>query len=163
MLNIIIVFVLSGIWHGASWTFIIWGGLFAIVYLIEKVFNYFLKIKIESEDFSWMHLLSALKTFIIVTIIWVFFRSIDFNSALTMFKSAIYNWNVENISLDIPWKTPILLIFFISTDLAFYNTRFDKWISKKPLAIRWTAYSFLVFSIIVFAGIENFPFIYFQF
>ncbi|MDX1349594.1 MAG: MBOAT family O-acyltransferase [Putridiphycobacter sp.] len=161
--NIIIVFVLSGIWHGANWTFFIWGALYAIIYILEKIFAKYIKAKDRVSPFSITHLLLALKTFVLVTLVWVFFRSPSFSDALEILKAAFRNWGVFEKTLTIPLSTTVFFGLFILSDILLYNNRFDKWIDKKPYVMRWSIYGLLLFSIIVFAGVENFPFIYFQF
>ena len=161
--NISVVFVVSGLWHGANWTFIIWGSLYGFIYLIEKLINSWLKIEKTYSAFSLGHILLALKTFTLVTFIWVFFRSRNFSDAINIFKLLFENTNVSVSQLDIPIYVWLFLGIFILSDIILYNNRFDSWIAKLSLAKRWTIYGILIFSIIVFAGVENFPFIYFQF
>ena len=161
--NILIVFIVSGIWHGANWTFLIWGALYGFVYLIEHLSNSLLNINTNTQSFSLKHILLAIKTFILVTFIWIFFISQNFDEALTIFKSIIENNPNPTLSLNIDNYVWILISLFVLSDLFLYDNRFDKWIDKYPFIARWSIYSILLFSIIVFAGVENFPFIYFQF
>jgi alginate O-acetyltransferase complex protein AlgI len=158
VINILIVFIVSGLWHGASWTFIIWGALYGLFYLIEKQLPSFKNI----SPYSIKHILLALKTFIIVTFIWVFFRSQNLSEVATIFSNLIaFNSTGADISLS---STSYLMLFlFIVSDIVLYNKRFDSWINNFPIIVRWSIYSFLIFSIIAFAGVENFSFIYFQF
>ena len=65
--------------------------------------------------------------------------------------------------LEIPLSTLVFFALFLISDLMFYNTRFDKWIVEKPYIVRWSIYGILLFGVIVFAGVEDAPFIYFQF
>jgi D-alanyl-lipoteichoic acid acyltransferase DltB (MBOAT superfamily) len=161
--NIVLVFILSGIWHGANWTFIFWGGLYAIIYLIEKLLNRLLNKKEDDKPFSPKHILLAIKTFILVSIIWVFFRSPTLLDAMAIFNASMHNWTEATQRLNIPSSTIIFFILFLISDIAFYNTRFDKWVATKTYVLRWSIYAILIFAITVFAGIENAPFIYFQF
>lgn len=161
--NILVVFVVSGIWHGANWTFLIWGALFGVIYLIENVLNNVFKLKKDFKSYSLGHLILALKTFIIVTFIWVFFRSQNINDAINIFKLLFENIGLSGTKLIISNFIWVFLSIFLLTDFFLYNKRFDSWLSKFPLIGRWTVYAILVFSIIVFAGVDNFPFIYFQF
>ncbi len=161
--NIFVVFVVSGIWHGANWTFIIWGAFFGFMYLLESIANKALNINRESPPFSWTHILLAAKTFILVTLIWVFFRSQSFDQAIQIFSLMIKNTGVQSAALNIPVSTWFFLLVFIVSDVILYNNRFDKWVGNLPDIFRWSVYGFLLFAIIVFAGVENFPFIYFQF
>lgn len=163
ILNILIVFIVSGIWHGANWTFLIWGALFGLIYLIEKSLNTKFGLEHKHRAYSPMHILLSLKTFILVTIIWVFFRSQSFYEALNIFKLIFTNIGLSSADYAIPVITWILLLIFIISDILLYNNRFDTWIAKFPMPVRWVVYCILIFAIIVFSAVDNFPFIYFQF
>lgn len=163
MINILIVFLVSGLWHGANWTFIAWGGLYGIVYLIENIANQLIRFKSATKTFSALHILLAAKTFILVSLIWVFFRSPTIYEAFDLLQ-LLFSFDRETTEvLSIPTLIWILLGLFIISDILLYNNRFDQSIDKRPLLVRWAVYGALIFSIIVFAGVENFPFIYFQF
>lgn len=161
-LNIMIVFIVSGIWHGANWTFVIWGAIFGVFYLVEKWTNSLLSIHQAPRPFSITHLLLALKTFMIVTIAWVFFRSQSLSEALDLFSYLFNNFELAH-TLSTPTYVWVFLALFIISDIVLYNKRFDLWVEKLFWPIRWIIYGLLLFGIIVFAGVENFPFIYFQF
>lgn len=161
--NIFTVFVVSGLWHGASWTFLIWGASFGIVYLIEHFFNKAFNVTRSFKPFSIGHLFLALKTFLIVTLIWVFFRSQSFDGAMNVFYLLFENIGMKSKGLVIPNFLIIFFILFIISDLLLYNKRFDKWLGDFHWFGRWAVYGVLMFGIIVFAGAEDFPFIYFQF
>ncbi len=163
MLNIMIVFVVSGIWHGANWTFIIWGGLYGIVYLLEKLTNRYLPVKPDAKAFSPTHLFFAFKTFLFVSLIWIFFRSQSFAQAMDIFHYLFTNIHTHKTHLSIPVSTWIFLSIFILSDILLYDKRFDTWLDRFPYLFRWTVYAIMLFAIVVFAGVENFPFIYFQF
>ncbi|MEZ5197696.1 MAG: MBOAT family O-acyltransferase [Bacteroidales bacterium] len=160
--NILVVFLVSGLWHGANWTFVIWGGMFGALYIAEYIINKFLRVYRTEKSFKSTHVFLAIKTFVLVTLLWVLFRSSNFHQATDVLSSMFNNWFVEDGFIVEP-EVWFFLILFILSDIAFYNSRFDKWIDKKPLFLRWPVYALLIFSIIVFAGVENFPFIYFQF
>ena len=162
VLNIMIVFTVSGLWHGANWTFIIWGAMYGLFYLLESGFNRMVYKPKVKHKFSLTHILLAFKTFVFVTIIWVFFRSQNFLEAVDIFKSIFQNFNLTD-EYVVETRIWILLLIFILSDVVLYNSRFDEWSAKLPILLRWAVYSFLIFAIIVFAGVENFPFIYFQF
>jgi alginate O-acetyltransferase complex protein AlgI len=162
-LNIMIVFVVSGIWHGANWTFLIWGALYGVLYILEKVLNSALKLEKEHKPYSLGHILLSLKTFALGTLIWVFFRSQSFGEAMNIFTLLFSGSGQITEALIIPGYVWFWLIFFIITDILLYNKRFDSWMANIPLIGRWIIYAIFIFSIIVHAGVENFPFIYFQF
>ncbi len=163
VINILIVFIASGFWHGANWTFIIWGALYGILYLFENVLNRKFGLEKKYPKFSTGHIILALKTFIFVSFIWIFFRSQSFNEAINIFKLLFENRHVSTSSLNIPSSTWIFLFIFIFSDIILYNKRFDTWVNGLSYIYRWSIYGVLIFAIVAFAGVENFPFIYFQF
>lgn len=75
-INLFIVFFLTGLWHGASWNFIVWGMLHGVFMALERINGY--KIFLEKNN-----VFSRLYTLFIVVISWVFFRAIDLTSALS--------------------------------------------------------------------------------
>jgi alginate O-acetyltransferase complex protein AlgI len=77
--NLCIVFVLTGFWHGANWTFLIWGLYHGALLIIERGFD-----KGESPTSRWPALLRRLLTLVLVVIGWVFFRATNLNQALVM-------------------------------------------------------------------------------
>jgi D-alanyl-lipoteichoic acid acyltransferase DltB (MBOAT superfamily) len=159
--NILLVFSLSGFWHGANYTFIIWGFLHGLFYLIERgLVNFYPESIKQNAVFKF---LGANITFILVTLIWVFFRAENFDKAFLVLKQCInFHANVtKTIMPSIP--TIGMLIIFILLELAIYNNRFDTYLEKKNILIKWFIYLMLVICILLFSGIQNFQFIYFQF
>lgn len=159
--NILIVFLISGIWHGPNWTFAIWGLIHALFYLLEKLFSKIFSFRIK-EGFSFINLLLGCKTFLIISFAWIFFRAETFDKAMLIIKHLFSHWNNEGLSVNyfIPSAFAIALIL---SDILIYYTRFDQWITIKPMYVRWSFYSILLFCIICLAGVESLPFIYFQF
>jgi len=159
-INLLIVFIVSGLWHGAAWTFVIWGAIHGFILVFEKILSQIFKLKLKENKLT-VGLL-FLKTFLIATAAWVFFRAQSFDGAIQMFKSVSNNFSVENV-LEVPYKIYIILGVFILSDIILYNTRIDKWVNKNNIVVRWTVYFILVFAIMTLSGIDNNPFIYFQF
>ena len=88
--NILVVFVLSGIWHGANWTFLLWGLAHGVLHIIEKVLR-----RSERPTTHWLvEGLRTVKTFLLVTVFWVFFRATDFGNMKDVFQAA----NVEELA-----------------------------------------------------------------
>jgi D-alanyl-lipoteichoic acid acyltransferase DltB (MBOAT superfamily) len=163
VMNILVVFLISGLWHGANWTFLIWGLLFGLLYISERYINGIFNWTKSYPAFSAGHIILAVKTFLLVTLLWVFFRSPSFEGAIGLFGRLFRYDPLEPQTLLIPLSTWIFLLLFIASDVLLYNRRFDSWAGALPLALRWLVYAVLLFGIIVFAGVDNFPFIYFQF
>lgn len=152
VINVLLVFLISGLWHGANYTFIIWGALHGIFYLIER----FSPIKLRST------LVKGVLTFVSVTLAWVFFRAADFNQAVNVFKGMI-GINDGTRQLDTQPFIFLLLLIFGIMEWHRGNLRFDDYCKQYNGFQRWTLYCFMLFCILVLCGTEYQPFIYFRF
>ena len=163
VLNIMIVFLLSGFWHGAEWTFIFWGAAHGVLHVFEKFTRRIFKFTTNNNVLNLIiSVFRVAKTFILVSFIWVFFRSPNISHVKTIASSMIHNLKTVD-DFSVAPRVYIFLGLFILMDIALFNTRFDKWCDTKSTVIRWIIYTVLIFSIIAFASVESFPFIYFQF
>ena len=96
-INLLLTFMVSGVWHGAGLTFLVWGFLHGMYQILEDVCkpwltNLMKKMKVNMETFSF-RLLLQIKTFVLVAIAWIFFRADSVGQALFMLKSVIVGWN----------------------------------------------------------------------
>ena len=171
--NIMVVFVLSGIWHGANWTFLLWGVAHGVLHVVENGKRKTENGKTENgktengkrktENFSVLRFpFSVLTNFLLVTVFWVFFRATDLGNMKDVFQAAVSQFG-EGKGLEVDPKVWVFLGLFVASDLILYNKRFDGWCKGKAMVLRWVLYFGMIFSIIVFSSVENFPFIYFQF
>jgi alginate O-acetyltransferase complex protein AlgI len=160
-LNIMIVFVISGLWHGANWTFVIWGFLHGLLYLVERATNKVFKINTESGNVLF-NFFRTIKTFVLVSFIWIFFRAESLQKVKEIIKAFLRNLHVKD-ELRIDPKIWGLLVVFIAFDLLLFNKRIDNWLSEKAIYVRWGVYAVLLFAVMAMGGVENVPFIYFQF
>lgn len=162
--NILVVFVLSGIWHGAAWTFLLWGFAHGLLHILEKALRNRLPSK-ESQS-KWVRIsvdaLCVLKTFVLVTLFWVVFRATDLEHLKAIFVTAFTNFGGGE-QMSVKPGMWIYLGLFILSDIVLRNTRFDAWCEGKPMVVRWLIYAVLVFMVIACSSVKNFPFIYFQF
>lgn len=165
--NLMIVFLVSGIWHGANWTFIVWGVLHGFFQIIEnelKLLNKQLGIKIHK-------FIKILLTIVLVSFAWIFFRANNIDDALYIIKN-IFNFSTKtfeskNIGLDnfdlIIASISIVILLFV--DYYNFETLSEK-LSKSSTFKRWSIYIILTFSIIIFGYYGDTvakEFIYFQF
>jgi D-alanyl-lipoteichoic acid acyltransferase DltB (MBOAT superfamily) len=162
--NILVVFVLSGIWHGAAWTFLLWGFAHGLLHVIEKALRQRMPAKESAPIWrkTLVNVLCVAKTFVLVTLFWVIFRATDIQHLKAIFVTACTKFDTGLMMNVKPgmWLYLGLLILF---DVLLRNTRFDAWCDNKPLALRWAIYAVLVFLTICCSSVANFPFIYFQF
>ncbi len=165
--NIFVIFVVSGFWHGAAWTFIIWGFLHALYFLPLLLFNTNrdnLGTVAESKVFpSIKDLYNMSTTFILVALALVVFRADNIEHAYA-YLSKIFSLSVVNHPELLPIKTILFLIGFIIIE--WFGRKEEYGIEKvfnvfaKP--IRWGIYYVFIFIILYFSG-QNQDFIYFQF
>ena len=164
VLNILVVFVLSGIWHGAAWTFLLWGFAHGLLHVGEKALRGWMPKRSLQSGFAKaiVDVLCMAKTFMLVTLLWVLFRASDFENMKSVFAAMLSNFGGGE-SLTVKPEIWVYLGLFILSDLLLSNTRFDVWCEQKPLVVRWLVYSLLVFLTICCSSVNSFPFIYFQF
>ena len=162
--NILVVFVLSGIWHGAAWTFLFWGFAHGLLHIVEKALKQ--RVPTLEPKSKWLSvsldMLRIAKTFVLVTLFWVMFRATDFANMRDIFAAAVSNFGGGQ-TLAIKPEVWLYLALFILSDLLLFNTRFDAWCEDKPMIVRWLIYALFIFMVIACSSVNSFPFIYFQF
>ena len=125
--------------------------------LFSKLFNFTVK-----EGVSLINVLLIIKTFIVSSFIWVFFRAENFEKVSLIFKALLKN--NKAVPSDISYVMPfIFTIIIILTDVFLYNKRFDKTVDTLAMPYRWAIYGLLLFGLLALSGMQKFTFIYFQF
>lgn len=160
-INILITFVISGLWHGANWTFIIWGALNGLFIIFSSESS---KIS-ESSSTNYLRIVA---TFFLVSLTWVFFRSNDLASAVFILKN-MFLWKDTTLNTLALMGTmafiksfALILILVLVEGLISQERLLQPWNKFHP-AVSWTIYSYLFLSLWFFcSGAEN-QFIYFQF
>ncbi len=187
--NIFIVFLLSGFWHGANWTFIIWGALHAFYLLFAHgtiSFRNTINTKLHLNKFSlFFKFYQRALVFLLVTIAWIFFRADSFGKAIYFIKTISvevpqYVYSVFSNS-NFLWLEPLLIntqavslphyaVLLISLTILFVIHHFQQKhnlvqiIQNKVLPVRWMFYSGVVLYLLLFGMYKsNSEFIYFQF
>ncbi len=160
-INILIVFMISGLWHGASWTFVVWGALHGIMLLLERYFSMLFKFEIKKE-WNTLNVFLTVKTFVVTSFIWIFFRAESFQNAKDMLKALMRNQNVYPLQLGMLMPVVVTALMIIM-DLFLYNSRFDAKLNTFKTPYRWAFYSVLLFCLMALSGTQKFTFIYFQF
>lgn len=175
--NIIITFLLSGLWHGANWTFIIWGALHGTYLIFAIILNspkQYLSEIIRKYSLKFNKILDVTITFVLVVFAWIFFRANNLDDAIYVIKNMLTDINeCNNIGMQFRgigiyfndlFKCIILIFFLIGYSL--YERSDDVWqkLQSKPIWIRWSLYYLMLYGILFLAPhstINNF--IYFQF
>lgn len=163
--NTLIIFVVSGFWHGANWTFVIWGFLNALYIMPLVIFNLNRK---NTNTVAENRLLPNFKefaqiifTFAITTIAWVFFRSATVSGA---FKYLARIFDLNNYAFPQTGLRPFIFVIILILVEWFQRSK-DHGLQiahVKSVVVRWSIYGVLLLLILVF-GANSDSFIYFQF
>jgi len=152
--NLLITMILGGLWHGANWTFMIWGFLHGLYLSIEKAFG-----KTDLLKFSWLkHLIS----FHAICFAWIFFRAKDLQQALAYCKSLIKP-SSGLIFDDLALQAISLIIIAGVLHLANYRFTIKNSISQWQLQYRLAFLLFAIAAMIIFGVKQEVRFIYFDF
>jgi alginate O-acetyltransferase complex protein AlgI len=176
-LNVVTVFLLSGLWHGASWTYVLWGALHGLYLIVEDLLGKLLPRGGSGTNITSRHSLlsQALQiaiTFMLVCFAWIFFRASTVSDALYIVSHLFTGWqSLAHGSLGM--KLPIDDVVVAGAAIAFMETihvlqgrgSIRGMISAKPVWFRWSLYTVAVTVLIIFGKIYSSPqqFIYFQF
>ena len=179
--NLFFVFLVSGLWHGASWNFVIWGalhGFYLIAGIITKPFrNKFNQLTGIQEMKSLMALYDIALNFFLVTVAWVFFRAKTFTVAIAVFKNSIsissaqignrtYSGLSSVLVLFEKWDWYILIIAFMLMELVQYLQQSKSPVvlfNKQSKAIRYSLYYAMLLFVLFGMMSGKTDFIYFQF
>lgn len=189
IVNVFTVFVLSGLWHGANWTFIVWGALHALYYLISRITER-LRATIAKTtgivSFPALHIAWQISTtFVLVCFAWIFFRAPDLSTAL-LIVDKIVRWPIQKamsglaaVHLMTPAADTIHLLGTKVFDTPRFHytilwlALFSIWLALEEFNRlkfsdlarwqRWVAYYGACITIIIFGNFGTRQFIYFQF
>lgn len=166
-LNIILTFLISGAWHGAGLSYLIWGGLHGFFQVVEKMLN----LKRVNKY------INGITTFLLVSFAWIFFRASSTNEALRFIRQMIY-WNPKILTdgtlscygLDVYDWIVVLVAVSIAVmieviqikGISIYNI-----LQNHTIVVRWSVYLATIIALIVFgkygAKYDASNFIYYQF
>jgi alginate O-acetyltransferase complex protein AlgI len=166
--NLFFIFLVSGIWHGANWTFVIWGalnGLYLVFAIISQDFrdkvNNALGLTKNKKIFS---IIQITTTFLLCAFAWIFFRAPNVGAAFTIVEKIFTNVSTDVlIKWDVFFACSIgLFILFIKEFFEEYNIKVNVPVVGHPFT-RLAVYSFLISLIILLGVFGAGQFIYFQF
>jgi D-alanyl-lipoteichoic acid acyltransferase DltB (MBOAT superfamily) len=180
-INLFIVFVVSGLWHGANWTFIIWGALHGF-YLVFALATKNIRNKIANNIGLYRfpkinNVIQIFITFMLVTFAWIFFRANSVSVAFYIIKKSFTGiiQDIHGIANHMPLDLNLgmsnfqiaigigAIILMETIHIMQNKYKIRDWINARPLYLRWSIY-YLVFLTIAFLGVyEKRQFIYFQF
>jgi len=165
VIGMFVTMFLGGLWHGAHWTFVMWGslhGLYLVIgYISKKARKKWVK-QIKLNKIPWLrHFISVFTTFNLVSFAWILFRAESFEKAFDYIK---------DIRLVIPGTGTVHLLYniilvglFILVEILYKNREKMKWMQRIPAVVKIAGFALFICLIIVFAVDTSNEFIYFQF
>ena len=170
-LNLMITFLLSGLWHGASMTFVVWGGLHGVVQVSEKSFD---KTKLMRWKKKLPFAVQSIINFVIVSILWVFFRAQSIEDALYTllfcfngYTSPMQWFVIAAGNLGIGWLEGIKIVGMLILLGIFDYLSLEKdviaEVSKWKTGWRWLLYVSFIVMIFLLSPASSAEFIYFDF
>lgn len=175
--NLLIVFLVSGLWHGANWTFVAWGAIHG-VYLIGGLLTGGIRGNIRKIlHLDRIPLLSVLTTFGLVAFAWIFFRANSMSDAIyiaihsitgipdVIHRALTHQTVYQNLGLSTSFMVLMVCSIILLETVHFYHNKYNLAIvfRRLPTPVRWAFYYAIVLAIIFFGVFENRQFIYFQF
>jgi len=165
MLNTMIVFVVSGLWHGADYTFLIWGAMHGACMIVERVI-YGERMKNISHKISVANLLRVVVTFSIVSFAWIFFRAENLGQAWSIITKIFCKQDIMNINLggtmEFCISALLIIVLFAVEMMREYRPNIEIRVANEHRSVRWSFYIVLIL-VITFLANSAQNFIYFQF
>ena len=191
-LNLLITFLVSGLWHGANWTFVLWGGIHGVCQVIEKTVKEIIlahgnkneqgadgvnertKELLTNSSRVWQlvkTIFSTVVTFYIVSYAWMFFRADSIAEALYMAQNMFTDLSLSNALMQMAMgygtvlKILIAIVFIMVFDYVNQKKDVLKWMGKLPAVIRWGIYvgaAIVIITLNLHGGVSQ-QFIYFNF
>jgi D-alanyl-lipoteichoic acid acyltransferase DltB (MBOAT superfamily) len=157
MANLMVTMLLGGLWHGASWNFVIWGGLHGAYLVIERALG--LSAKSPAMMGIFEKILRWLVTFHLICLGWIFFRCETLDQALGILRAIVF-WEDGNSANP----TPLYVLgAVLGLQILQSKTDIHHFFLQRPFITRWLCYGALALCIVAIAGGQPAEFIYGQF
>jgi len=163
--NILITFLVSGLWHGANWTYVIWGGLNGFYQVIFKILGISPKRKKEGGRFNLVYIGNLLLTFILISFSWIFFRANSFSDAIIVIERMVTAPGGLFIGEKSSFAYSLFAIIVLMLKDAYdeFYPDGNLFFTSKVRTIRYLSYSIIIVIILLLGVFDGGQFIYFQF
>ncbi len=166
-LNLIITMFLGGLWHGASWNFVLWGMLHGMALAMHKFWMQLVGRPKGWQSRGFRRMLGVLVTFHFVCFCWIFFRHSDFSGAVAMLRQIFTDFHPELLPQWLAGYGEVCLLMVLGFVLHFLPERWEQVAIKRttalPLVGKAALLVLLVYVVIQMKSADIQPFIYFQF
>ena len=165
--NLFITMVLGGLWHGASWLFVIWGAWHGVLLIVHKVYRRIFPVAKDDRPGIIRHFFHVLLTFHVVAAGWIFFRSPSLDVAGQIFTQIFTNFRPEAIPAFVSGYAVIFVALVVGYLLHFAPHRWSQWLQRElswsPLVVKAAILALVLFFVLQVRSSELVPFIYSQF
>ena len=157
-INLLITFVVSGLWHGANWTFVVWGALNGIFQIAINIF----KFKLYNINNRFILFTRIFSTFVMINFTWIFFRANDISHAFSIISRIFTEYGTVFIGSNKSFIYGLLgiLILFTKDFVDEYNISIP-FVNTRPAQYFW--YASITILILLIGVFDGSQFIYFQF
>ena len=163
-INNLATMLIGGLWHGAAWKFVFWGGMHGVGLMVHKACKPWLD---RSPDAWYVRALSWLVTMSFVSLLWVFFRADTFGDAATIITRAFTDFDLSHftpfVAERFTWCVMMVIIIALHTLPLGWLDRASRWFVDAPWIVKLLIFIVVVQLTLQFMSAEVKPFIYFQF
>ena len=167
--NILVTFFVSGLWHGANWTFIVWGALHGLFQIMEKaLFGDIIKKELKQikHHLTLLRFCRIIVTFLLVNFAWIFFRMPSLSDSMAFIKKILssfchFDFNMVGVVMLaylVLGLIPLIIFEFIQEYCPLFLRKAEEYV-----VIRWATYLFLALGFVLFGVHDNSQFIYVSF
>jgi alginate O-acetyltransferase complex protein AlgI len=160
-INLVIVMFLGGLWHGAAWTFVVWGLIHGFGLVVEHVLRNITRDSIWPEKLAAKLVWGAI-TYAIVCFTWVFFRATDFATAARLCRAMLGGSGDAILSTREIWQITLVTAGLLAAHWTLRDTSIEAAVTKLPRWLVTATWTLMVCAIVLTQGSGN-AFIYFQF
>lgn len=162
--NVLLTFTVSGLWHGANWTFVIWGFLNGLYFLPGLVRRYLTKQQAKTVRSipAASDIFSILVTFHLTLLAWIFFRSSSLTQVNEVLRSIFTDFDLPYF-LRNALKLKVLILVMLACEWVQRHREHPLAIEHIPRGWRWAIYNVMLMAILLMGSFKYSPFIYFQF
>jgi len=170
--NLLVTFGVSGLWHGANWTYVIWGllnGFYLVFGWLTKEWRdrLFALLGLQ-EDTRIRKVIMLASTLVLTCVAWIVFRARNIGDAVYVFTHLASGWNFHQIATEqfLLRQMPVAIASILVLEIGQLwggTVSLPNLIQKLPLPARWTVYASLVMTVVMFGIYKKTQFIYFQF
>lgn len=166
--NLILTMLLGGLWHGASWNFVVWGGMHGLALAVHKIWTKFTARTYNTLCYNNLRrFVATIFTFHFICLTWIFFRSADFEVSKQVISRIFTSFQPQLLPQLLTGYAPAMLLIATGFLLHFtphrWTRRLQARISMMPLIVKALIFIAAAYIVIQIKGSDVQPFIYFQF